>query len=81
MSGIPQGLVLGSELFNILVGDMDSGIECTLSKFGDDTKLCGVVNVMEGRAATKRDLDRFERQARVNLKKYNKAKCEVLHMG
>ncbi|PKU36866.1 hypothetical protein llap_12830 [Limosa lapponica baueri] len=28
-------------LFNILVGNMDSGIECTLSKFSDVTKLCG----------------------------------------
>ena len=45
--GIPR--VLGQALFNIFVGDMDSGIECTLSKFADDTKLCGVVNMLEGR--------------------------------
>ncbi|GAB0205354.1 cAMP-dependent protein kinase inhibitor alpha [Grus japonensis] len=59
---------------------MDSGIECTLSKFSHNTKLCGVGHTLEGRDAIQRDLDRIERWAHANLMKFNKAKCKVLHV-
>ena len=51
---------MGLALFNIFVGDMDSGIERTLSKFADDTKLCGVVNMLDRRDAIQRDPDRVK---------------------
>ncbi|GAB0203056.1 cAMP-dependent protein kinase inhibitor alpha [Grus japonensis] len=81
MSDVPEKSVLGPVLFNIFVGDMDSGIKCTLRKFANDTKLCGAVNTLERRSAIQRDLDRLERWAHVNFMKFNKAKCKVVHIG
>jgi len=64
MSGVPQGPLL----FNIFVRDMDSGIECSLSRCAN-TKLYGVVDMLEGSDTIRRDLDRLERWACANLMK------------
>jgi len=61
-SGVPQRS-------SIFIKDTDCGIECTLSKFADDTKLRGAVDRRkgchpdgtEGKDAIQVDLDRLEK--------------------
>ena len=74
---IPQGSQLGLIIFNIFISDLDSEIDCTLSKFANDIKLCGTVDTPKGWDAIQKDLDRFEQWAQVNLRRFNKSKSKV----
>jgi len=80
-SGVPQGSIWEPVRFNVFMKYLDSKIKCTLSRFEEDTNLSGVVDTPEGWDAIQRDPNKLENWACVNLMKFNKAKCKVLHLG
>ena len=80
-SGVPQGSVLGLVLFLVFIDDIDDGVNNSILKFADDTKLFGVVNNLEQHDVLQQDLQRLVDWSNRWLMEFNAAKCTVIHVG
>ena len=61
-SAVPQ---VSAVTVAVLCNDIDSGIECSLSKLVDNTKLCGSVDMPKGWMPFGEDLDRLKQWVQV----------------
>ena len=80
-SGVPQGSVLGPTLLLIFINDLEDGVQSTVLKFADDTKLYTEVTKEEGGEQLQEDLDKCTEWAKQWMMEFNVAKCKVLHAG
>lgn len=60
ISRVPQRSILGLILFNISISYLGDETERTLSRFGDSTKLEGMIDTANGRAPIQRDLEKLQ---------------------
>lgn len=63
------------------IHDLDDGNESIFSKFTDDTKVTGGIDISEGWIILQIDLDKLEEGANKNCMKFSKDKWRILRLG
>ena len=82
ISGVPQGTVLASILFIIMISDIDEELRNSISRlFADDTKISAKIRTHEDTKLLQKDLDKVCRWADDNLMEFNEKKFEAMSHG
>ena len=82
-SGIPQGSVLGPNLFVLYINDLPDSIQnnSTAIMFADDTKLFARTDTPKDKEKLQEDLDCVCKWSSLWLLKFHPDKCKVLSLG
>ena len=71
LSGVPQGTVLASLFFIIMIADIDQNLENSVSRlFADDTKVSAKIKTQEGTERLQKDLNRIYTWTDENLMEF-----------
>jgi hypothetical protein len=80
-SGVPQGSVLGPQLFNIYINDLPRLLNNTSKLYADDTKIISIVDTHQQSLNLQNDLNKVQNWSKTWLMKLNTKKCKVMHFG
>jgi len=80
-SSVIQGSVLGPTCFIMYINDLEENVDCSVSKFADDTKMYMDVSTKEGNRVLQRDIDKVVEWADKWQMEFNSEKCAVMHIG
>ena len=82
MSGVPQGTVLASLFFIIMISDIDDNILGSIVRlFADDTKVSAKIKNEGDTEILQRDLDEIYRWADENCMEFIENKFEMMSHG
>ena len=80
-SGLPQGSVLGQQLFTISISDLDDRNKSNISTFADDAKPGASVKCQEDVLRMQGDLDSLGEWANAWQMHFNVNKCDIVYFG
>ena len=82
ISGVPQGTVLASILFIIMIYDIDKEVMHSIIRlFADDTKMSAKIKTEEDIEKLQQDLEKVYNWAEENLMEFNEGKFEQMSHG
>ncbi|MCP4252991.1 MAG: hypothetical protein GY775_06210, partial [Candidatus Scalindua sp.] len=82
ISGVPQGTVLASILFIIMISDIDDNLRNSISRlFADDTKVSAKIRTFGDTELLQQDLNKIYKWADENLMEFNENKFEQMSHG